>query len=123
MPTTINGPRAILVAEDSAEQRALYVDVLTQAGYRVLQAGDGVEPLTSIHRERPDLVLMDVTMPGTSGWNVVRAMREDLATRDIPIIVVTELSAPWDRDASIAGGCDEYLAKPVAPRRLLDEVN
>ena len=49
-------------------------------------------------------------------------MREDLATRDIPIIVVTELSAPWDRDASIAGGCDEYLAEPVAPRRLLDEV-
>ena len=122
MPTTINGPRAILVAEDSAEQRALYVDVLTRAGYRVLQAGDGVEPLASIHRERPDLVLMDVTMPGTSGWNVVRAMREDLATRDIPIIVVTGLSARWDRDASIAAGCDAYLSKPVAPRRLLDEV-
>ena len=112
----------ILVAEDSAEQRALYVDVLTQAGYRVLQAGDGDEAIASVKRDRPGLVLMDVTMPGTSGWNAVRALREDLVTRDIPIIVVTGLSAPWDRDASIAAGCDAYLSKPVAPRILLGEV-
>ena len=113
----------ILVAEDSEEQRTLYVDVLTQAGYRVLQANDGAEALASVQRERPGLILMDVTMPGTSGWNAVRALREDPATRDIPIIVVTGLSAPWDRDASIAAGCDLYLSKPVPPRRLLDEVS
>jgi len=113
----------ILVAEDSEEQRTLYVDVLTQAGYRALQANDGAEALASVQRERPGLILMDVTMPGTSGWNAVRALREDPATRDIPIIVVTGLSAPWDRDASIAAGCDLYLSKPVPPRRLLDEVS
>ena len=112
----------ILVAEDSDEQRALYVEVLTQAGYRVLEAGDGIEAIASVQRERPGLVLMDVTMPGTSGWNAVRALREDVATRDIPIIVVTGLSNPWDRDASIAAGSDAYLSKPVAPRLLLDEV-
>ena len=112
----------ILVAEDSEEQRALYVDVLTQAGYRVLEAGDGAEAVASVQRERPGLILMDVTMPGTSGWNAVRALREDPATRDIPIIVVTGLSAPWDRDASIAAGCDLYLSKPVPPRLLLAEV-
>ncbi|MDQ2665830.1 MAG: response regulator [Gemmatimonadota bacterium] len=112
----------ILVAEDSEEQRALYVEVLTQAGYRVLEAGDGAEALASVQRERPGLILMDVTMPGTSGWNAVRALREDLATRDIPIIVITGLTAPWDRDASIAAGCDVYLSKPVPPRLLLTEV-
>jgi CheY-like chemotaxis protein len=112
----------ILVAEDSAEQRALYVEVLTLAGYRVLEAGDGAEALASVRRERPSLVLMDVTMPGTSGWNAVRALREDPTTRDIPIIVVTGLSNPWDRDASLAAGCDAFLAKPVPPPLLLAEV-
>jgi CheY-like chemotaxis protein len=112
----------ILVAEDSAEQRALYVEVLTLAGYRVLEAGDGAEAVASVQLERPGLVLMDVTMPGTSGWNAVRALREDLGTRDIPIIVVTGLTEPWHHDASIAAGCDVYLSKPVAMPRLLAEV-
>jgi CheY-like chemotaxis protein len=112
----------ILVAEDSAEQRALYVEVLTLAGYRVLEAGDGAEAVASVQLERPGLVLMDVTMPGTSGWNAVRALREDLGTRDIPIIVVTGLTESWHHDASIAAGCDVYLSKPVAMPRLLAEV-
>ena len=123
-PTMQFAPHAptILVAEDSAEQRDLYVEVLTQAGYRVLEAGDGEEAVASVRRERPGLVLMDVTMPGTSGWNAVRALRDDLATRAIPIIVITGLSSPGDRDVSIAAGCDEHLSKPVDPRRLLAEV-
>jgi CheY-like chemotaxis protein len=65
---------------------------------------------------------MDVTMPGTSGWNAVRTLRQDIETRAIPIIVVTGLASSWDRDASLAAGSDEYLAKPVQPQRLLEEV-
>jgi CheY-like chemotaxis protein len=65
---------------------------------------------------------MDVTMPGTSGWNAVRTLKDDPATHAIPIIVVTGLASAWDRDASLASGCDEYLAKPVPPVRLLEEV-
>lgn len=122
MTQSVAGNRTILVAEDSTEQRELYVDVLTQAGYRVLQASDGVEALASVQREKPGLILMDVTMPGTSGWNAVRAIRDDIDTRAIPIIVITGLSSPGDRDVSIAAGCDEYLSKPVDPRRLLAEV-
>ena len=122
MPQSVTRKHTILVAEDSDEQRQLYVEVLEHAGYRVLQAGDGAEAVASVQRDRPGLVLMDVTMPGTSGWNAVRALREDPATRDIPIIVVTGLSAPSDRDASIAAGCDAFLAKPVPPLLLLAEV-
>jgi CheY-like chemotaxis protein len=112
----------ILVAEDSVEQRSLYVAILGGAGYRVLEAGDGGEAVEIARREHPGLVLMDVTMPGTSGWNAVRTLKDDPDTHFIPIIVVTGLASTWDRDASLASGCDEYLAKPVPPLKLLEEV-
>jgi CheY-like chemotaxis protein len=119
--TVPHGP-TILVAEDSIEQRALYAKILEGAGFRVLEAGDGAEAVAMVRRERPGLVLMDVTMPGTSGWNAVRVLKEDPETSGVPIIVVTGLAGSWDRDASIAAGADEYLAKPISPRRLLEEV-
>ena len=115
------GP-TILVAEDNIDQRALYVTILERAGYRVIEAGDGAEAVSAVRRERPGLVLMDVTMPGTSGWNAVRVLKGDADTQAVPIIVITGLSNSWDRDASLAAGCDEFLAKPVMPRRLLEEV-
>lgn len=122
MQETAPHGRTILIAEDSLEQRSLYAAILTGAGYRVLEAGDGAEAVAIVQRERPGLVLMDVTMPGTSGWNAVHVLKQDPATIDVPIIVVTGLAASWDRDASIAAGADEYLAKPVSPHRLLEEV-
>ena len=122
MPHTAPHGPTILVADDSSEQRALYAEILTGAGFRVVQASDGAEAVTMVERERPSLVLMDVTMPGTSGWNAVRVLKENLSTSGVPIIVVTGLVESWDRDASIAAGADEYLAKPVSPTRLLEEV-
>ena len=119
--TAPQGP-TILLAEDNIDQRSLYAVILRGAGYRVLEASDGEEAVAIARLERPGLVLMDVTMPGTSGWNAVRALKEDPATRGMPIIVVTGLAGSWDRDASIASGADDYLAKPVSPRRLLEEV-
>jgi CheY-like chemotaxis protein len=122
MPDTAPHAPTIVVAEDNSEQRSLYVTLLTGVGYRVLEAADGTEAVDVVRRERPGLVLMDVTMPGTSGWNAVRTLKEGMDTRDIPIIVVTGLASAWDRDASLASGCDEYLAKPVSPVRLIAEV-
>jgi len=113
---------SILVADDNADQRALYADLLTHAGYQVIEARDGVEAIERARTERPALILMDVTMPGTSGWNAVRALREQIETREIPVIVITGLAGTRDRDASFAAGSDAYLSKPVAPRRLLEEV-
>jgi CheY-like chemotaxis protein len=118
---TPSGP-TILVAEDNADQRSLYVALLSGVGYRVLEASDGAEAVEIARQTHPGLVLMDVTMPGTSGWNAVRTLKQDPQTHMIPIIVVTGLASSWDRDASIASGCDEYLAKPVQPVRLLEEV-
>src|SRR6478736_2704768 len=114
--------RTILVADDNDDQRALYVDLLTHAGFVVREARDGSEAIELARSVRPSLILMDVTMPGTSGWNAVRALRDQIETRDIPVIVITGLSGTRDRDASFAAGCDAYLSKPVSPRRLLEEV-
>jgi CheY-like chemotaxis protein len=114
--------QTILVADDNADQRALYVDLLTHAGYRVCEATDGAEAIERARIDHPSLILMDVTMPGTSGWNAVRALRDQLETQSIPIIVITGLAETRDRDASFAAGSDAYLSKPVSPRRLLEEV-
>ena len=122
MTIRATGRPTILVAEDNVDQRALYVAILTGAGYHVLEAGDGAEAVAVAQRERPGLVLMDVTMPGMSGWNAVRTLKDDPDTHAIPIIVVTGLANSWDRDASLASGSDEYLAKPVPPLKLLEEV-
>jgi CheY-like chemotaxis protein len=122
MPSPAPNAPTIVVAEDNADQRALYVSLLTGVGYRVLEAADGNEAVEIVRRARPGLVLMDVTMPGTSGWNAVRTLKQDMETHAIPIIVVTGLASSWDRDASLASGCDEYLAKPVPPAKLIEEV-
>jgi CheY-like chemotaxis protein len=122
MPDTAPSGPTILVAEDNADQRSMYVAILSGVGYRVLEASDGAEAVDIARQSQPGLVLMDVTMPGTSGWNAVRTLKQDPQTHMIPIIVVTGLASTWDRDASIASGCDEYLAKPVQPVRLLEEV-
>ena len=114
--------RTVLVADDNADQRALYVAILSHAGFSVIEARDGVEAIARAREERPALIVMDVTMPGTSGWNAVRAVRDQIETRDIPVIVVTGLAGTRDRDASFAAGSDAYLSKPVSPRELLDEV-
>jgi two-component system cell cycle response regulator DivK len=112
----------VLVADDNPDQRALYVAILSHAGYTVIEACDGAEAIARARQDRPALIVMDVTMPGTSGWNAVRAVRNEVETREIPVIVVTGLAGTRDRDASFAAGSDAYLSKPVSPRQLLEEV-
>jgi CheY-like chemotaxis protein len=122
MPTAAPSSPSILVAEDDAERRARYVAILTGAGYRVFEAADGARAVELARRERPGLVLMNVAVSVTSGWNAVRTLRDDPDTNPIPIILVADLTSVWDRDASFACGCDEYLATAVLRVRLLEEV-
>lgn len=115
-------PKLILIVEDDAEQRVLYTRVLESAGYTVVEAADSETALEQVHRYRPDLVLMDVTLPGPSGWNATREIKSHPDTHRVPVLVVTGLVGQSDRDASYASGSDGYLEKPVPPRRLLEEV-
>ncbi len=121
MPDTASSA-TILIAEDDDTQRTLYADLLAQAGYRVLEARDGVQSLEIARAQRPHLVLVDVAMPGMSGWNLVRELRDDFTLGDLRVIVVSGLVDSWDRDASIAAGADSHLAKPVDPHHLLAEI-
>ena len=115
-------PKLILVVEDDAEQRVLYARVLESAGYAVVEAGDSASALSQVRAARPDLVLMDVTLPGPSGWNATREIRSHPDTHRVPVLVVTGLVSLSDRDASYASGSDGYLQKPVQPGKLLEEV-
>ncbi len=117
-----SAPATILVAEDDNTQRTLYADILEQAGYRVLQASDGLSSIALAREQRPDLVLVDVTMPDVSGWNVVRQLRDDYTLGALKVIMLTGLAESFDRDASIAAGADSHLTKPIAPVQLLSEI-
>lgn len=112
----------VLVVEDDANQRALYAEILRGAGYAVLEAADVASAIEAVHAHAPALVLMDVTLPGPSGWNATRHIKEHPDTHRIPVIVVTGRVSHGDRDASFASGGDSFLSKPVRPPELLVEV-
>jgi two-component system cell cycle response regulator DivK len=112
----------ILVVEDDPDQRRLYAELLGHEGIEVVEAADAESGVDMARQWMPNLVLMDVTLPGQSGWNAARVLKEDPDLHRIAIIAVTGLVGESDRDASYAAGCDEYLQKPVKPQILLDTV-
>lgn len=112
----------VLVADDNADNRAVYVMALTHFGYRVLEAADGAEAIRVARAEHPDLILMDLQMPRVTGFQATERLKQDPATASIPVIAVTALAMEGDRNMAFAVGCDGYFAKPIEPRLLAAEV-
>jgi PAS domain S-box-containing protein len=112
----------ILLVEDRESNIALLQDALPSHGYAVEVARDGTEALALAREARPKLVLMDIQLPGMSGLEVTHQMRADEQLRHIPIVALTALVMPGDRERCLQAGADEYLAKPVAMRTLLDTI-
>ena len=112
----------ILLAEDDVAQRLLYTRILIGAGYYVLGADNGDDALETARRELPDLVLMDVTMPGRDGWSTARALKDDERTRHIPVVLMTGHTGDAADAAARASGCNEMLGKPIPVRSLLAAV-
>ena len=111
----------ILVVEDSAIMRQLLVMSLRRMpGVTVLEASDGLEALKLITNEQLSLVFSDVNMPGLDGLKLVRMLRADQRTRDIPIVMVTTEGATEDRDRAMALGATEYITKPVQAAKVVD---
>jgi two-component system cell cycle response regulator DivK len=109
----------ILVVEDTEDNRRIMRDLLTGAGYALMEANDGPAGWAMAASQRPDLILMDIQLPVMDGYEVTRRIKADPALRHIPVIAVTSYALSGDEAKSRQAGCDAYIAKPFSPRRLL----
>jgi adenylate cyclase len=112
----------ILVVDDVAKNVKLLADVLAVRGYRTSTAASGEEALASIAADAPDLVLLDVMMPGLSGYDVCRAIRADPAHAMLPVVLVTALDPAQERAKGLEAGADDFLSKPVSQAELIARV-
>ncbi|MBI3006690.1 MAG: response regulator [candidate division NC10 bacterium] len=109
-------PSRVLVVEDNPLNRRLAVDVLRSAGYEVAEAEGVLEARLCLARSLPDLIVLDISLPGTDGIALLRQLRADQRTRAIPIVATTALAMERDRERILQAGFDAYLAKPFSPR-------
>lgn len=112
----------ILLIEDNEDNRAVYTTILRYYGYEVIEAPSGEEGIEIAKRLQPGLILMDIGLPGIDGWEATRRLKKDPGTRRIPIVALTAHAMAEHRAESFAAGCDGYLAKPIEPRDVLEEV-
>ena len=109
----------ILIVEDNEMNRDMLSRRLERRGFTVVMAVDGAEGVAMSKTERPDLILMDMSLPIMNGWEATRAVRADASTEAIPVIALTAHSMPGDREKAMEAGCDDYDTKPVDLPRLL----
>jgi serine phosphatase RsbU (regulator of sigma subunit) len=118
----MNEPAHILVVDDTPHNVTLLTDLLSVKGYAVSSAANGEEALACIAADCPDLVLLDVVMPGLSGYDVCQAIRADPATGILPVVMVTALDPSTERIKGLEAGADDFLAKPINQAELLARV-
>ncbi len=112
----------ILIVEDNERNRRLVRDVLQHRGYRTLEAETGEDAVRLAREHGPALVLMDIQLPGIDGITALHRLREDPATRGIPVMAVTASAMTHDRQKIMAAGFDGYQTKPISVREFLDAV-
>lgn len=112
----------LLIADDEAGVRSLVRMTLDGSGWEILETTQGRETLEAIRRERPALVLLDVMMPEIDGTEVCRAIKNDPATRDTVVVMLTAKAQESDRDEGLEAGADDYITKPFSPLELLEKV-
>ncbi len=112
----------ILIVEDNAVNRTLLMAVLKPEGYDLLLSENGLHGIELAQAEQPQLILMDVMLPGINGYEATRQLKANQATRHIPIIAITANAAPAERDRALDAGCDGYIAKPIDTRALPNQV-
>jgi two-component system, cell cycle response regulator DivK len=114
--------KRILVVEDHEDNRQILRDLLGAAGFEMVEAHDGESAHPIAARERPDLILMDIQLPGIDGYEATRRIKGDVALKAIPLIVVTSYALSGDEEKARLAGCDDYVAKPYSPRQLLAKI-
>jgi len=114
--------KRILVVEDTEDNRQILRDLLSAAGYDLIEAGDGETGIALASVHKPDLILMDIQLPQMDGYEATRRIKGDAVLRHIPIVAVTSYALSGDEEKTRAAGCDAYIAKPFSPRQLLGKV-
>jgi two-component system cell cycle response regulator DivK len=114
--------KRILVVEDHATNRRILRDLLTSAGYELTEAVTGEEGVTSAETYRPDLILMDIQLPGVDGYEATRRIKENSMLSHIPILAVTSYALSGDEEKALEAGCEAYVSKPFSPRLVLAKI-
>lgn len=114
--------RKVLVIEDNEQNLYLITFILTNKGYEVVQARDGYEGIETAGREKPDLILLDIQLPGMAGYEVARTLKGNPALVHVPIIAVTSYAMVGDREKCLEAGCVGYITKPINPETFISEM-
>ena len=114
--------QSILVIEDHEDSRRILNDLLTNAGYKVIEATTGEQGVTLAETHLPDLILMDILLPGIDGYEATRRIKALPDLNQIPIIAITSYALNGNNVMAIDAGCDAYFAKPFSPRALLAKI-
>ena len=114
--------RVVLVVDDHQDNRRILRDLLASAGYDVIEATTGDDGVAMAKARTPDLILMDIQLPGIDGYEATRRIKADDALRRIPLIVVTSYALSGDDAKALAAGADAYVAKPFSPRAMLAKI-
>jgi CheY-like chemotaxis protein len=112
----------ILLVEDNEMNRDMLSRRLLKQGFEMVLAVDGEQAVDLARSEAPDLILMDISLPGLDGWEATRLLKTMPETRSIPIIALTAHAMAGDREKSLAAGCNDYDTKPIDFRRLLEKI-
>jgi two-component system, cell cycle response regulator DivK len=112
----------VLLVEDNEMNRDMLSRRLVRRGFEVVVAVDGAQGVSAATEQRPDIILMDMSLPVLDGWEATRRLKADDATRSIPVIALTAHAMSGDRDKALDAGCDDYDTKPIELPRLLEKI-
>jgi len=115
--------RLVLLVEDNLHNRRIFSGVLQHFGFAVVEAVNGAEAVELARQRRPDLILMDLSLPGLDGWAATRQIKDTPELASTPIIALTAHAMPDDEERAREAGCDGYLAKPISPKKVAAEVS
>lgn len=113
----------ILIVEDNKKNMVLFRDILQVRGYKTLEAETGEQAIELLQKERPDLILMDIQLPGKDGITVTREIKANKATRGIPVFALTSYAMKGDREKMMEAGFDNYMSKPIKVKEFLKTVD
>ena len=115
--------KTVMIVEDNELNMKLFNDMLESNGYSVVQTADGMAALDLARRTRPDLILMDIQLPEVSGLDVIKWLKADVDLAGIPVIAITAFAMKGDEEKIRAGGCEDYLSKPISYAKFLETVS